>query len=394
MNSSNQVSHSRAPPSRERYSVSEMDSLMTSSSPVDPLSEDPSVLALFDSLIHNDQDENSIYYDTSSSDDDDDGSAQNILDLLFQGELPFSHLWLSGDSDNDSDATSRDSEVSLAGSSSVDILWSDDEMDEVLEVYTSDFSSSSESEDDGRMGRISNHHDDREGDEDENKSSVAKKRTLERERAQTVSGIHTDRSLEVSSAGDAAACSSREKRSHSQPEPTRHQPSRKVKNTPKDAPEERKGSSAKSIEPVQDGNGGKNRRRQPQRKVKSAQCSTSNGHENVMETNSEPSASGSNTNRDNGTSALVVMATDSQPSPSGSGGIVNGRAVGAGPSRGGGSGQTSGAGSGPSRRWTRKMKMKQQDESGTAEASYEQYHVEDFLKPKSPTSFYSKKDHD
>ena len=110
--------------------------------PTDPLTEDSSVLALFDALIEEGE-RASDFFDSSSSDDDE------TSDDLYLTEderhlrrvlraLPFfgRGLRFFGE-DDDNDATPTDSELSVANTSSLEPLWSsEDEMDEV--VYWSD----------------------------------------------------------------------------------------------------------------------------------------------------------------------------------------------------------------------------------------------------------------
>lgn len=335
MNSSHQISISRALPSRTRYSQSEVLSLIHDS-PVDPLSEDPSVLAFFDSLLEEGELDSHLY--DSSSSDDEDHSSHGFFDHLFHRhvmiELPFYPHWSTL---GDSDATPTDSELSFANSSSLEPPWSEDDLDDEhgggFDDWSShndsdnDRSSHTESEGEGRVGRKSNHHD--HVSQEEEKGSKVVKRKIETEGACASNSGLPATVYEQSK--------SRSVKSEHKAEPTRSQPSRKVKKT--GVASMRSSSSASgrtSDKPLQNGD---TRRRQPERKVKSAQGNASDI--NFEPTTSDPSSS--------------VLAD------------------------------------GPSERWTRKMKRREQEEAGTT-SNYEQYRAEDFLKPKSPSSFYSKKD--
>lgn len=353
-----------------------MESLVNSP-PANPLSEDPSVLAFFDSLI--DQDENVLYYSSSTDlDSDDDTSANYFVDMLVHGQFPFRGLLLSSDEEGDdgrSNSYLTDSEESLVSynSSSVEPPWLEEEMEELdeelREAYGSgsdewsscesgEHAGSSESEDDGRVGRISNHHDEENGDEEEEervRSRGDRQRTVERRRAHT--GTNEDRGSEVSGrGGKGTASDAKRKRPHSQPELTRRQPPRKIKTTSSEERSSHPSNNCKSSEHLQDSADTAN---MPQSIVKSAQAnkSSTNGHEVVTVTNSKSVAS----------------------------------SLGGAGTSGVSSSEASASGRGPSRRWTRRMNRRQQDEAGI-EPNYEQYHVEDFLKPKPPSSFYSKKD--
>ena len=364
LNSSNKISQSRAPPSRSRYSLSELDTLINDSSPADPLAEDPSVLALFDSLV---EEGNSGYYDSSSTDPDDDGPLEPYIDMIIERARTFMQLpfhspfpWLSHS--DDSSATSTDSELSFANTSSLEPPWSENDMDEVdhelRERYGSDFEEwgshdssdhcSSDDEGYGRVGRISSHHDD-----EEDEGVGTKDRTVDGERASGASSSH----------GDLETCGISSRRNMMLQEPSRHQPSRKVKSIQ----DGKSNGSANCKSRLQQDNS-KTRRQQPQRKVKSAQGNTStatDGHRVAMATNTQPIASCSN----------------SSVSDSNSGSGANA----------GTSGTSEASGAGPSQRWTRKRNRRQQQAAG-ASSNYEQYQAEDFIKPKSPSSFYSKRD--
>ena len=367
-------------------------------SPADPLAEDPSVLALFDSLLEEGENP-SDYYDSSSTDDeedDDDSDDPYLMDderrlrhvLL---HLPFGGIFNFSHDEDDGDATPTDSELSFANTSSLEPPWSsEDDMDDVDEelrvVYGSDVadwgSSDSDSscsdlstrgEEDGRAGRISNHHDDEEDKKDNRNRSKTKDRTLKTEGAsssQSEPNLVARENIWVVP---------------SQSEPTRSQPSRKAKKVTTAA--EGNGGCSSAVasncqpKPQKDGSS-KNKRQQPKRKVKSAQANTSAA---TRAMNSEPlvscSSSSLGESSKSGSGARAVA--------NGNGGITSSghgsRAV------ANGNGETTNRGSGPSRRWTRKRNRREQQASGTTANNYEQYHVEDFLRPKSPTSFYAKK---
>lgn len=358
------------------------------SSATDLLSEDPSVLAFFDSLLE--EGESALIFDDSSFSS---SSFHSFPRTLM--ELPFFGFWLSDNESADSNATPTDSELSFANTSSLEPPWSEDELEavdqELQEAYRGDFgewsgydssdhTSSDSSEGDGREGRegrILYYHDDevKEG----NKSSLKKKKTLEN--CDSVSNSASDRELQMSSGG--MGNNSRSSRSHSGPqsEPIRRQPSRKVKKECKD----RSSSSANchSNQTLQNGGG---RQHQPRRKVKSAQPNLSGDHGGVaVATNSHIVVSPADESHSRNSGACV----------SGNGGASN-RNSGASTSR---QVQTSGAcagkngesSNGPSRKWTRKNNIRQQQAAGRASNNYEQYNAEDFLKPIPPSSFYTKK---
>lgn len=450
------MSHSRAPPSRSRYSIRERDELINET-PADPLSEDTSVLALFDSLIEEGED-TSDFLLTSSDDDDDDNDSGHLY--LMEGErrlrrviraFPplFGHGFRLFSDDNDSDATPTDSELSCANTSSLDPLWSTDEDDidfwsdhanmegldeELLEMYGSDVAdwgssdssepSMEEEEEGGRIIRISNHHggvEARGRDKDNAKETgsgsaagVKKERTRK-----TVgpSGSHTS---------SEPACGSAS-RSELQPQPTRRcQPSRKAKKTTaasaskenakkipaagasaskentSSAMAEKKGRESSSAaggssqrRPKKDegsSKSGNSKKCQPKRKVKSSpSCpSAATGRDsNIIEAiNSGPLASSSSSSmakpKKSGSGSRAVAngnGSDSTGSGRGSRPVADGN------------GETTGgsSSSGPSQRWTRKRNRRQQEANGTAADNYEQYRAEDFLKAKSPKSFYAKK---
>lgn len=225
------------------------------------------------------------------------------------------------------------------------------------------------------MGRISYHHDDK--DEERKEESIKRKVESELTHSSISSG---DRDPEAS--GRSIRTNSRKlrPRSASQTEPTRRQPSRKVKKVCK----ERSNSSAncKSNQTLQNGDSRESRQLQPQRKVKSAQANFSGDHGAVsMAMNHHPVASSSGTPVD-GCSSGSGAASASRN------GDTFSRNSGASASR---NIQTSGANNGPSRKWTRKKNVRQQQAAGTSSSSYEQYNVEDFLKAIPPSSFYAKK---
>ena len=409
MNASNKVSHSRSPPARSRYTLGEMDNLMNSSS-ADPLSEDPSVLAFFDSLLEEGE-SGSIFYDSSLTDpEDDDLSSPSSLSFpRALMELPFFGVWLSHNESDDSDATPTDSELSFANTSSLEPPWSEDELEtvdqELRETYyrgdlderssydSSDHTSGDSrgcNEGDGREGRIFYHHDDEVG---EGKKSRKRKKEEDEQVCNGVSNSAPDRDLQVSSGSNNSRSSS--SWSGSQSEPTRQQPSGKVKK--KASSKDRSSSSANchSDRTLLNGDGGvKNRRHQPRRKVKSAQPNLScDLGETAMATNSHTTTA-------SGSSAPTGESHSQNSGACGSrnaGGGTSSRNGGAGSSR---HAQTSGAcasginggtNSGPSRKWTKKNSIRQQQAAGTASNNYGQYTAEDFLKPIPPSSFYTKK---
>lgn len=396
LNASNKVSHSRSPPARSRYSLSEMDNLMNSS-PTDPLSEDPSVLAFFDSLLEEGE-SGSIFDDSSLSDPEDNGlsspSSPSFPRTLM--ELPFFGFWLSHNESEDSDATPTDSELSFANTSSLEPPWSEDELEvvdqELRETYrgdldewssydSSDHTSSDSrggSEGDGRGRRVFYHHDDEV--EKGNKSRIGKK-----ENEQVCNGVSNgaaDRDLRVSSGNIGNNSRSSSSHSGSQNEPTRQQPSRKVKKACKD----RSSSSANcySDQTLLSRDGSKNR------KVKSAQPSLSGDRGGAaMATNSHPTASGSSTPTGEGHSQNSGACSSRNGGTSTrNGGASSSKHI---QTSGASAGINDGTSNGPSRKWTKKNNIRHQQAAGTALNNYEQYNAEDFLKPIPPSSFYTKK---
>ena len=257
-------------------------------------------------------------------------------------------------------------------------------------VHWSDRDSSmSEEEEDGRMGRISNHHDDEIIESDKAKEtgrgSGAKGRMLKTEGA--------------SSSQNKQACESASK-SGAQSQPTRCQPSRKAKKTVaagtsgekrSTSAVEKKRKDSSSVagncqpKPKKHETSNNSMRCQPKRKVKSAPASQSAAtscHDEAM--NSEPLASSSSSSmvkpNKGGSGARAVANGNGETTSSGRGSraIANGN------------GETT-SGSGPSQRWTRKRNRREREANGTAANNYQQYRAEDFLKAKSPTSFYAKK---
>ena len=381
-------------------------------SPADPLNEDTSVLALFDALIEEGESA-SNYFDSSSSDDDDDDDdddGENDSDDLYLMEdderrlhrlmraLPFFGRLFP---DDDSDTTPTDSELSCANTSSLEPPWSDEddmeELDEELrEMYgydiadwsnsessDSDSAMSEEGEEDGRVGRISSLHNGEVGEGDKAKETSRRSGASAKDRVRKTEGPSGSQSKRACDSGSSASRSG----THSQP--TRCQPSRKAKKVAAaigDASEENTSSTGAEMKirdsssaagssqpkPKKDGGSKNSKRCQPKRKVKSTSAcpSAAIGCDNsvVEAVNSEPLASSSS-------SSLV------KPKKSGSGSraIANGNS------------ETTSSGSGPSRRWTRKRNRRQQEANGTAADNYQQYRAEDFLKAKSPTSFYAKK---
>jgi hypothetical protein len=343
--------------------------------------------------------------------------------------------------DDDSDATPTDSELSCANTSSLDPLWSTDEDDVVVwsdegdmegldedlrEMYGSDVAvwgssdssgeessmSTSEEEEGGRVVRIHYHGGEAGGrgrGRDKIKESASGSGAgVKKEKMRKTVGPSGFQS-EPACGSDCGAS-----RSETQPpQPTRSQPSRKAKkataasasaskeNTSStctvDVAEKQKresssaatGSSSQPKPKKDGGNKSCNSKRcQPKRKVKSAPthptAATGCGSNVVEATHSEPlelSSSSSN--------------SIAKPKKSGSGSrtVANGNSSGRG-SRAvaDGNGETTGGDSGPSQRWIRKRNRRQEEANGTAADSYEQYRAEDFLKAKSPTSFYAKKD--
>ena len=344
-----------------------MDSLLDAS-PVDPLAEDPSILAFFDSLLEEGE-LNSHLYDSSSSDDEDEHLSHHLLDFFHHNvmmDLPFFH----STSSNDSDATPTDSELSFANTSSLEPPWSDDDLDdledELREAYGSSgdedqWSNSSKGEEEeegeweGRTGRISDHHD-RECEEEEESGKEGK---AEVERACASSSRQN--SSDVLEVCDTSKTQSKSTQSHSQSahsnsiqshsesvQPTRSLPPRKVKRTDLEVRSVSSASERGGLQ--QNGVDSISRRRQPERKVKSAQANPSDSSKCM---NSEPTTSG-------------------QTSLAGS------------------SSRNGACGSGPSNKWTRKRRRREQEAAGTT-SNYGQYTAEDFIKAKSPSSFYSKK---
>ena len=319
-------------------------------------------------------------------------------------ELPFFGFWLSHNESEDSDATPTDSELSFANTSSLEPPWSEDELEavdqELRETYRGDldewtsydssYHTSSDSrggsEGDGRGGRVSYHHDYdvEEGD---------KSRMRKKENEQVCNGVSSgasDRDLRVSSGSMGNNSRSSSSRSGSLCEPTRQQPSRKVKKACKD----RDNSSANchSDQTLLNRDGSKNKQHQPRRKVKSAQPNLSGDHGAAAIATSSPTgttASGSST------PTGESHSQNSGACSSRNGGTSN-RSGGASSSRhiqtsGACAGINSGPNTGPSQKWTKKNNIRHQQAAGTASNNYEQYNAEDFLKPIPPSSFYTKK---
>lgn len=391
--------------------------------PTDPLTEDASVLALFDALIEEGERESDFFYTSSSDDDEEEESSDDLYQMederrlrrVLRGLPFFRHgLHFFGE-DSDGDGTPTDSELSVANTSSLEPPWSsEDDTDGVMYwsdradwgsseddvVYWSDredrdsgdsgSDSSVSEEKDGRVERISHHHDDEKRGSDKAKEtdrrSGAKDRTLKTEGA--------------SSSQSKEECESASK-SGAQSQPTRCQPSRKTKKTVAAGPSEgnrstsaaerRRDSSSVAgnhqPKPKKD-EGGKisnSKKCQPKRKVKSASASQSavtSCHDEAM--NSEPSACSSSSPMvkpsKGGSETRAVANGNGETSSSGRGSrdVANGN------------GETT-SDSGPSQWWIRKRNRRQREANGTAADNYQQYRVEDFLKAKSPTSFYTKK---
>lgn len=424
--------------------MSERDELITNETPADPLGEDTSVLALFDALIEDGED-TSNYFDSSSSDnsdddDDDDESDSDDLYLMEDAQrlrrvmraLPFfgsGFRRLFSDDDDDSDATPTDSELSCANMSSLEPPWSMDEDDmeeldeELMEMYGSDVAdwgssdgSDSESalseeeeeagEEDGRAGRISNRHDKQVGGgRDKAKETGGKS---------TSSGASAKKNRMQKTDGSGPSCSQSEQvcnsdcgalKSGSQSHPTRCQPSRKAKKaaasagTSVSANGENTSSTTAAEKKRKGGNSAagsgsqpklnNNKRYQPKRKVKSAPGgpwpSAATGCDDKVVVNSEPSASSSSSSsmvKPKKSGRAIANGNSSATTTDSGRGF---RAVATGNS------EATSSGSEPSRRWMRKRNRRQQEANGTAADSYQQYRPEDFLKAKSPTSFYAKK---
>ena len=444
------MSHSRAPPSRSRYSIRERDELINET-PADPLNEDTSVLALFDALIEEDEDGSDLSL-TSSDDDDDDNDSDNFY--LMEDERRLRHVMrafppffgrgfrLFSD-DDDSDATPTDSELSCANTSSLEPPWSMDEDlwsnesdmegldEEPWEMYAGDGaawgSSDSEpslSEEEKQSGRIIGIYGggeaggrDKNKDEETGGGSTA---GVKKERTRKIIGPSGSQTSGESACGSGCGSS----RSGTQPQPTRRcQPLRKAKKTTAASASSSKentkkiasasasaskestsstvaekkrressfaaGGSSQPKPKKDEGSGsksGNSKRYQPKRKVKSSSACSSAAtgcDSNVVGAmNSEPLASSSSSSmakpkRSGSGSRAVANGNGSESSGRGSRAVADGN------------GETSS--SGPSQRWTRKRNRRQQEANGTAADNYEQYRAEDFLKAKSPKSFYAKK---
>ena len=446
------MSHSRAPPSRSRYSIRERDELINET-PADPLNEDTSVLALFDALIEEDEDGSDLSLTSSDNDDDDNDSDdfylmedERCLRHVMRVFPPFfGHGFRLFSDDDDSDATPTDSELSCANTSSLEPPWSMDEDlwsnesnmegqdEELWEMYASDVAAwgSSDSEpslsddEEKQSGRIIGIYGGGEaGGRDKNKdketgggsSSAA---GVKKERTRKIVGPSGSQTSGEPACGSGCGSS----RSGTQPQPTRRcQPSRKAKKTTATSASSSKENTKKTtaasasarsstvaekkrressfaaggssqLKPKKDegtssSKSGTSKRYQPKRKVKSSSAclSAATGHgSNVVGAcamNSEPLASSSsssmaNPKRNGSGSRTVANGNGSESSGRGSRAVADGN------------GETSS--SGPSQRWTRKRNRRQQEANGTAADSYEQYRAEDFLKAKSPKSFYAKK---
>ena len=435
------------------------------SSPADPLSEDASVLALFDSLIEEGEGTSDFYNTPSSADEEETPENFHLMEeerrlrhvLL---ELPFfGRRWsLFSDDEDDSDATSTDSELSVAATSSLEPpWWSHDDMDSADEELWMDggsdyddwgsysststdsefFASDGEEENkDGRVGRISNRHDNEVKDDDrfgKNRRGAKSEEPAQEAEGAWLAGCDFKQSRRGSDDGATA----------SRLQPTRCQPSRKVKkmaaasgtakerNSVSGAGEMKKSGSSSAATCSQtmpkngDGSNKCSNRHQPKRKVKSAQMSrsaTNSCHDNVSGAmNSEPlpttsnskgsrkgkravaNRGGENTSNANGQGSRAGNGRSTRSagaSGRGSTAIANSNCGNTSTASGCGSravangnGETISDGSGPSKRWTRKKNRRQREASGTAADNYDQYRPEDFLKAKSPASFYaSKKD--
>lgn len=431
------MSHSRAPPSRSRYSIRERDELINET-PADPLNEDTSVLALFDALIEEDEDGSDLSLTSSSDDDDDDNDSDNFYLMEDERRLRhvirafppfFGHGFRLFSDDDDSDATPTDSELSCANTSSLEPLWSMDEDlwsnesdmegldEEPWEMYASDVAAwgssdsepslSEEEKEQGARGRIIGIYGGGEtGGRDKNKdketgggsSSAA---GVKKERTRKAIGPSGSQTSSEPACG--SGCGS------SQPQPTRRcQPLRKAKKTTAASASASKESTSTTVaekktrgsssaaggssqlkskkDEGSSSKSGNSKRYQPKRKVKSSSAcsSAATGHDSnvVGAMNSEPLASSSSSSmakpkRSGSGSITVANGNGSESSDRGSRTIADGN------------GETSS--SGPSQRWTRKRNRRQQEANGTAADGYEQYRAEDFLKAKSPKSFYAKK---